>query len=49
MTSTFLQQGAPPTDKDTLIAHLKAKVFDCRQKERDYQNLHALFTELSNK
>ena len=41
--------GAQPTEKDTLIATLKATVFDCRQKDRNYQKLYEVFTELSHK
>jgi len=46
MTSTFLQQAAENNDKDFKIAKLKATVFDYRQKTRDYQQLHAVFTQL---
>lgn len=49
MTSTFLQQSAENNDKDFQIAKLKADAFDVRQKARDYQRLHTLYTELSQK
>jgi hypothetical protein len=49
MTSTFLQRAAENNDKDFQIAKLKAEAFDVRQKSRDYQRLHQLYTELSQK
>ena len=49
MTSTFLQKPAEANDKDYQIAKLKAAVFDCRQKERNYQQLHTVMTELHQK
>lgn len=47
MASTFLQQSAENNDKDFQIAKLKADAFDVRQKARDYQRLHTLFSDLS--
>ena len=49
MTTSFLLQSAENNDKDFQIAKLKAEAFDVRQKARDYQRLHTLFTELSEK
>ena len=49
MKTNFLLQTAENNDKDFQIARLKAEAFEVRQKARDYQRIHTLFTELSEK